>query len=175
MLDINIEDDTLYIKSINKNSIGNIYSIYRNTYDFSFATGIFDLINYDQFSHQLSKFITRQEAFFLDICFKASGEAIGFVKGSIIQDEKIGWINSLAINKLYQRNGYGQKVMELLEKYLEQHFNITRNYLSVHKNNSAGIKFWSTCGYEECFNLSDICPDKSNQLIRFMYKDCSLI
>lgn len=171
MLNINIVDDTLHIKNINKQSISNIYSIYRDTYDFKYATGIFSFIDYNQFSQKIAQFITRKNVFFLDICLASTGEVVGFVKGLIIKNEKIVWINSLAINKQFQKKGYGKKVIELLEKHLKEQFGIEKNYLSVYKKNIVGIKFWNKCGYTECHQISKLCSNQSNGLVTFMYKE----
>ncbi|QNU65581.1 GNAT family N-acetyltransferase [Ruminiclostridium herbifermentans] len=171
MLNINITNDTFNIRNINKESISNIYSIYKNTYDYSYATGIFNTIDYKQFSHQISQFITRQNVFFLDIYLVPSREVIGFIKGIIIKNEKIIWINSLAINKPYQRKGHGVQVMNLLENFLMQQFGMEKSYISVYKKNITGIRFWKKCGYKECNQLSELCSDSSSKLVTFMYKD----
>ncbi|MHB8063345.1 MAG: GNAT family N-acetyltransferase [Ruminiclostridium sp.] len=170
MLDIYIINDVFMIKNIDKKSIKNIYSIYENTCDFRYATGIFYLIDYNQFSQQISQFISRQNVFFLDICLVPSGELIGFVKGLVIDKDKIVWINSLVINKPYQSNGYGKRVMELLEYYLKQNYEVEKIYLSVYKTNIAGINFWKKCGYGKCDSLYQKCSAKSNELVRFMWK-----
>lgn len=169
MLNINIVDDFFLIKNINKDSIKNIYSIYKNTCDFKYATGVFHSIEYNQFSQQISQFITKRNVFFLDICLVSSGELIGLVKG-LIEKEKIVWINSLVINKQYQAKGYGKRVMGLLEDYLITKCNVEKIFLSVDKNNSAGINFWVKCGYIECDYLSEMSSVKSNELVQFMWK-----
>lgn len=171
MLNINISNDTFLIKCISKESISNIYSIYRNSYDFSYATGVFNKIDYKQFSKQISQFITRQNVFFVDIQLVSSKEVIGFIKGLIIRNEEIVWINSLAINKPFQKKGYGLEVMKLLENYLKQHFGMKNSYLSVYKRNIVGINFWNKCGYEECNQLTEICSKSSNKLVKFMCKE----
>jgi ribosomal protein S18 acetylase RimI-like enzyme len=170
MLDINIINDAFLIKNINKDSIKNIYSIYKNTCDFKYATGIFYSIEYNQFSQQISQFISRQNVFFLDICLVPSEELIGLVKGLIIDKDKIVWINSLVINKIYQSNGYGKRVMELLEYYLKKNCDVEKIYLSVYKTNIAGINFWSKCGYSNCDYLYEKSSAKSTELVRFMWK-----
>jgi ribosomal protein S18 acetylase RimI-like enzyme len=170
MLDINIIDDAFHIKNITKDSIKNIYSIHKNTYDFKYATGVFYSIDYNQFSQQTSQFISRQNVFFLDICLVSSEEIIGLVKGLLISKEKIVWINSLVINKPYQGNGYGKKVMELLENYLKQKCDVEKIFLSVYKTNSCGINFWSKCNFERCYFLSKSRLHKSNELVEFMWK-----
>lgn len=170
MLDINIIDDCLHMKNINKDSIKNIYLIYKNSFDFKYATGVFNSIEYNQFSQQISQFITRKNVFFLDIYSVSTGDIIGFVKGLVVNKDKIVWINSLIINKQYQKKGYGKRVMELLEDYLKQNCNIEKSYLSVYKTNVAGIKFWYKCGYSNCEYLSELTSRKSNNSIQFMWK-----
>jgi ribosomal protein S18 acetylase RimI-like enzyme len=170
MLDIHITDDTFSIKNISKDSIGNITSIYKNTYDFKFATGIFHPVSNSRFSREISEFIKRENVFFLDICLIPSMEVIGIVKGLVVSTDKIAWINSLVIGKPYQKNGYGRKVMKLLEQYLKLVFKMDKVYLSVHKVNEGGINFWQKCGYEKCDYLSEIYSDKTNEFVYFMWK-----
>ncbi len=170
MLDINIIDDYFVIKNINRDSIKNIYSIYKNTCDFKYATGFFYSVEYNQFSQHITQFITRKNVFFCDIYLVSTGETIGLVKGLVVDKDKIVWINSLIINKQYQKKGYGKRVMELLEDYLKQKCNIEKNYLSVYKTNVAGINFWYKCGYSNCDYLSKMASEKSNNSIQFMWK-----
>ena len=170
MLNINIDDGVVLIKNINKDSIKNIYSIYKNTGDFKYATGIFNSIDYDQFSHQISQFILRPNTFFLDICLAPSGELIGLVKGSLIEKYKILWINALGINTPHQSIGYGKKVIGLLEDYFKQECNVENIYLSVSKTNNSGINFWSICGYIKCDYLFNRSPNKTNEHVQFMWK-----
>jgi ribosomal protein S18 acetylase RimI-like enzyme len=170
MLDINIANNTFLVKNINKDSIGNIYSIYENTCDFKYATGIFYSIRYSQFSQDISQFITRPNVFFLDICLIPTKEVIGIIKGLVVYTDKIVWINSLVINKPYQKHGYGKKVMELLENYLKVMFDMEKVYLSVYKNNEDGIIFWEKCGYTKCEYLSEIYLDRTNEKVHFMRK-----
>lgn len=169
MLNINIIDDTLLIKNINKGSINNIYSIYRNTGEFKYATGVFNSIDYDQFSNQISQFILRQNVFFLDIFLFSSGEPIGLVKGSINKD-KIVWINSLVINTPYQSSGYGKLVIKLLEEYFKQRYDIEKFCLSVYKSNNLGINFWNKCGYTNYEYSQKSSINKYTEFVQFMWK-----
>lgn len=170
MLNINIIDDTFLIKSITKDSIKNIYSIYKNTGDFKYATGIFYSIEYDQFLHQISQFILRQNVFFLDIYLVSTGELIGLVKGSVLVKDKIVWINSLVINTPYQSSGYGNRVIRLLEDYFKQKSGIEKFYLSVYKSNNSGINFWNKCGFRKCDYLSKSGSGEFNEFVQFMCK-----
>jgi len=170
MLNINIIDDTIFIKNINKDSIKNIYSIYRNTGDFKYATGVFDSIEYKQFSHQISQFLLRPNVFFLDIYLVSTGELIGLVKGVLVGKNKIVWINSLVINTQFQSNGYGKKVIELLENYLKHEYDVEKNYLSVYISNLSGINFWNKCGYVKCDYPSQRDSNKFNDHVQFMWK-----
>ncbi|MDF2987348.1 MAG: acetyltransferase [Eubacterium sp.] len=169
MLNIHIKDDILHIKNIDKNSINNIYSIYSNSDEFKYATGIFHPIGYDQFSYQISQFIQRKNVFFLDICL-LSGETIGLIKGSITNKADIVWINSMVINTPYQSNGYGKRVLALLENYFSSICSIKEIYLSVCRNNISGINFWSKCGYCYCNQISKKDSVKLNEMVQIMYK-----
>lgn len=170
MLDINIVDASLTIKNINKDSIEKIYSVYRNSVDFKYATGIFNTIYYNQFSQQVSQFILRKNVFFMDVFLSISGEHIGLVKGSIIEKDKIAWINSLVISKQHQLNGYGNRVVLLLENYLKNEYDVEIIYLSVYKSNSVGVNFWNKCGYKICDNISNEILTNFNRTVLFMCK-----
>ena len=170
MLNINIIDDTFLIKSINKDSIKDIYSIYKNTGDFKYATGIFYTIEYDQFLHQISQFILRQNVFFLNIYLVSTGELIGLAKGSVIDKDKIVWINSFVINIPYQSIGYGNRVIHLLEDYFKYSYEIEKIYLSVYKSNYSGINFWNKCGFNECDYLSKTGSKQFSEFVQFMFK-----
>lgn len=168
MLNIKISDEKFHIKNIDKSSIRNIYSIYRNSHEFKYATGIFHEINYDQFSAQISQFIQRENVFFLDI-YLDTGEFIGLIKGIVAKKDGIVWINSMIINTPYQGRGFGQRIISLLETYLKR-CGINKVFLSVYKNNIPGISFWKKCSFanyngyykNQCVNI--------NSSVQIMYK-----
>ncbi len=154
MLKINILDEDLRLKSINYGSIKNIYSIYENTDGFKYATGVYSFISYDTFSCQLFKFISQNNVFFLDIFLETKDsfsvdKSIGLVKGSLSVEENILWLNSMAIDLPYQSRGYGKKVINILENYFKNSYNVNTICLSVSKSNNLGMKFWKKCGYTE--------------------------
>ncbi|WP_024831272.1 GNAT family N-acetyltransferase [Ruminiclostridium josui] len=154
MLKIDILCDDLRIKNIKYESIENIYSIYKNTDSFKYATGVNNFISFDVFSSQLFKFISQNNVFFLDIFLEkkdslCSSKSIGLVKGALNVEENILWINSIAIDLPYQSKGYGKKVVSTLENYFKNSYNVNTICLSVSKNNMSGVKFWEKCGYSE--------------------------
>ncbi len=154
MLKIDILFDDLHLKNISYGSIKNIYSIYENTDGFKYATGVYSFISYDVFSSQLFKFISQNNVFFLDIFLEKKDsfiidKSIGLVKGSLSLEENILWINSIAIDLPYQSKGYGKKVINILENYFRNSYNVNTVCLSVSKNNIRGLKFWEKCGYTE--------------------------
>ncbi len=168
MLNIKICDEKFYIKNIDKSSIRNIYSLYRNSREFKYATGIFHDIIYEQFSVQISQFIQRENAFFLDIHLK-TGEFVGLIKGIVAKKDNIVWINSMIINTPYQGKGFGQRIVFLLENYLKE-CGITIIFLSVYKNNIPGIGFWKKCSFS---NFSGYYKNQSinvNSSVQIMYK-----
>ncbi len=170
MLSIEIIDEDLILKNINKDSIQNIYSIFKNSCDFKYATGVFHPMGYQLFSKQISQFITRKNVFYLDICSASTGEKVGLVKGLVVDKNKIAWINSLIIGKPYQNKGFGTKAIWLLEDFLVRNFNIDKIYLSVYKTNTVGINFWTKCGYSEYDYPSHRSSEAYNELVKFMGK-----
>ncbi len=154
MLKIDILDDDLRLKNISYGSIKNIYSIYENTDVFKYATGVFSCISYDTFSSQLFKFISQNNVFFLDIFLETKDsfiidKSIGLIKGSLSVEENILWLNSIAIDLPYQSRGYGKKVINIIENYFKNLYNVNTVCLSVSKSNLIGINFWKKCGYAE--------------------------
>lgn len=169
MLNICIMDENLYIKSIDKTSIMQIYSIYRNSNDFKYATGFFYPIEYTQFSKNISQFIKRENVFFLDIHLN-TGETIGMIKGSVLDKENIVWINSLIIDTPYQSKGFGKKVLKLLEDYFKEKCCSKRIYISVFRNNVSGINFWIKCGFKECNDIPFKEKVRLKDTVKIMYK-----
>jgi len=169
MLNICIKDEFLYIKSIDKTSIGQIYSIYRNADHFKYATGIYYPIGYTQFSDNLYQFIKRENVFFLDINMY-SGEIIGMIKGMMVEKDNLVWINSLVIDIPYQSKGFGKMSVNLLENYFTQKYHLKRIYLSVSKNNVSGINFWLKCGFKECSNLPEMETVRLGENVKIMCK-----
>jgi len=169
MLNIHIKDDFFNITNIDKTSIPKIYSIYRNSDDFKYATGFFQSVEYEKFAYNISQFIQRDNIFFLDVRLN-SGEIIGLIKGALIDKANLAWINSLIIDTPYQRKGYGIRVVELLQEYLKQICLTKAIYLSVYKNNMSGINFWTKCGFYDCKGLPNKDDINFNQTVQIMCK-----
>jgi len=169
MLNIHVNDDCLFVKSIDRTSIKKIYSIYTNSNDFKYATGIFQPIGYEQFANNISQFIQRENVFFLHVRLH-SGETIGLVKGIVTENDNIVWINSMVIDTPYQGRGYGQRVIGLLEDYFRYDSMARRIYLSVFKPNTVGVKFWKKCGFNDCDQFPERKTVKYNDTVQIMYK-----
>jgi ribosomal protein S18 acetylase RimI-like enzyme len=150
MLNINIVDDNLRIKNIDNESMKSIYPIFINTGDFKYATGISNFISFDLFSRQIIQFLSEEDAFFLNIYSSPKNEHIGLVKGKLIRDENILWLNLLAIVTHCQSKGYGSRVIFLLENHFRERYGIEKMCLSASKDNFTGINFWKRCGFIEC-------------------------
>lgn len=172
MLNIDIMDDTFHIKSINNDSMKGIYSIYANAGDFKYATGVFNSIEYEPFFYQISQFIQRSNVFFLDVCFIPTEEIMGLIKGSILEKDKIAWINSIVINKRYQSKGYGKRVLGLLENHLKNDYDVKNIYISVSQSNMSGLKFWKNCGYRKCDHLA---KKNSNRIYEYVHFMCKML
>lgn len=149
MLSINILDEKLVIKSIDKNSIKDVYNIYNNVNDFKYATGLYKRIDYTQFSNQLAQFILKENSFFLTL-YTYDNQLVGFIKGSIIKKNKMCWVNSLVIDTAFQRKGMGKRAILSLHQFFKYNMDVDKLYLSVATSNIAGLSFWTKCGFVKC-------------------------
>lgn len=164
-------DDTLLIRKINSENIKKIFTIYNNTSEFKYATGFFsNPLDFGLFSQQINNFLLIDNVFFLNICLLKSGDSIGLIKGSVIEEKQILWINSLAIDTPYQANGYGKRAFILIESFFKERCKTKKIFLSVYKENYTGIKFWHKCGFKLCDYTSQYDSEKINEHIQIMCK-----
>lgn len=164
MLSINILDEKLVIKSIDKNSIRDVYNIYNNVNDFKYATGLNKRIDYPQFSKQLAQFILKDNSFFLTLN-TYENQLIGFIKGSIIKNNKVCWVNSLVIDTSFQRRGFGKRAIMSLHQFFKYNMHIEKLYLSVATSNIAGLSFWTKCGFVKCDEIYKNTLNINNQVL----------
>lgn len=170
-MDIQIMSDKLIIKNIDSTSLRNLYSIYKNTSEFKYATGLFDMpIEFIEFSNQVCKFVLKSNNFMLDISLLESGETVGFIKGTVMLLERVIWINAFAIDKPFQGKGYGKGSIFLVEDYFKKHYNSTKIFLSVYKNNRSGMNFWEKCRFKKCDCIPDIKSQKLDRHVQIMWK-----
>lgn len=170
MYDINFFNGSFIVKTADKDSIYKFYDIYKNTEVFKYATGILqNPLEFKAYVNEIKRFLFKENSFLLEIELNGSGESLGMIKGFIVENEKIAWVNSFAINTPFQSRGYGRMVIDSVQNHFKQKYLINRIYLSVSTNNIAGINFWKKCGYTNC----EYIPKTNLQLdthVRIMWK-----
>lgn len=141
MIDIKIHQEGLLFENISFESLPTILEAYSKVNDFDYATGFtFDkspadlLLNYKELIEDKNSFysLIRQD----------SSSLVGFVKGKLLKDKGLLWINSFGIIPWHRRKKYGSKIVTMLITYLKQNYEIKDVYLSVKAGNTVAIKFW---------------------------------
>lgn len=80
-------------------------------------------------------------------------ERIAYVKGFYPLDNRSLWIQILAVNTPFLRQGYGQLIMKELVQHFVKENSITHIYLTCHKQNIPGIDFWESLGFQKIYNI----------------------
>ena len=79
---------------------------------------------------------------------------LGILKGKVIAsvmggyEGHRGWINYLAVDPAYRRNGYGRQIMEEVERRIHAK-GCPKINLQVRASNDAVIRFYRSLGYED--------------------------
>jgi len=79
---------------------------------------------------------------------------VGILKGKVIAsvmggyEGHRGWINYLAVDPGYRRNGYGRHMMQEVEKRIRAR-GCPKINLQVRASNEAGIQFYRSLGYTD--------------------------
>jgi ribosomal protein S18 acetylase RimI-like enzyme len=91
---------------------------------------------------------------------KEDDKVIGVVEGAF--DGRRGYVHHLAIDPVYQKKGYGKKLMNnLMERFREK--KIHKIHLFVEKSNKNAINFYKHLGWElrKYLAIMSIVPDES--------------
>lgn len=80
-------------------------------------------------------------------------QLVGYVKGYYPLNNHTLWIQILAVNSPYVRQGYGRlMITELIQHFIEQS-SINNIYLTCHNHNISGIHFWESLGFTRIYNI----------------------
>jgi RimJ/RimL family protein N-acetyltransferase len=144
---VNIHEEDISIRNINKEDIEYISKLYSNYNKYIYALGlniknsiieIQDSINFSKYDGKSTICI---------ILYK--NKKIGIIKLNMVNNKKYNmWINYILIDEVNQRKKIGSKVIDLIEEYFLQNFSISKIYISVVKSNIPGYKFWVYKNYE---------------------------
>ena len=167
MLSINTHNNTVFFRDIKTEHLPRILDWYNKIDDFKFATGIDAPISMGILMGKLAEVRISSEEFFVGIHLRQS-EMIGVLKGRVQNRiRSTAWINSIVIDPLYQKKGYGSSAIELLLWYLSTQKGTQTVLLSVIEENTAGVEFWSKNGFQKIRRIENhiILQDKGQNVI----------
>lgn len=169
MIDIEINDDIICFENIKKDDYSMVLEWYNDIDEYKFATGIDVPIKIEKLHKKFREVLISELEFFVGIYMKDSKKCIGVVRGGVntkFQDSL--WINSIIIDKAYQRKGYGSRTIKLIIEFFEVHYNILNAYISVVDKNIKAKCFWENMNFimfREMNNHLIIDNEKQNVLI----------
>ncbi|WP_160317279.1 GNAT family N-acetyltransferase [Oxobacter pfennigii] len=147
MLSLFIKDGNLTIKDIEKKQLSVIAQwLNGSNIQYKYSMGINKPITLEEVNENYLETLINAHEFFLSI--NINEQFIGFVKGRIdYRDEGEVWIMSLLIDRPYQNNGLGKKILDLLTKEFNDKLDI-KNFYACIVNDSIHVKyFWEKNGF----------------------------
>lgn len=133
---INRED--IILKPIDKDNLYLLKYWYAQINSFGFATG----------GKSVEEVLpTDKNSFIWGIFIKAENRCIGAIIGDCRQVKvPVLWIKTFLIDTAWQRKKYGTHSFSILCNHATQQLGIKRVYVSVSKENIAGVAFWRKMG-----------------------------
>lgn len=176
MYSLSISNYTLYFQDVEVVQLPKLLGWYLEFKDFKFAKGIDEYISIEVLENMLKKSMDSARSFFVGIYLKDSKEMIGMLKGQFSEKGDRVWINSIIIDKFYQRKGYASEAIELLLQQIRQNGNTKALYLAVSENNKIGRGFWGKLSFNEIKRVRGCNTFNSvNQNMIIMYKQINII
>lgn len=172
MYALNIHNDVIYFKDIKLEHLPNILQWYNKVNDYKFATGIDAPITLEILTKKYAEVAICSNEFFVGIYTKNEGKMIGILKGSLkYKNRDAIWINSIVIDTLFQKKGYGSEALNLLTNYLKTNNKIKSIYLAVIESNLQGRAFWNKHDFRELRRIENHMKLQNEQHnIIIMYK-----
>lgn len=152
MLTINLNNENLFFKDINKDDLQEVLKLYNQNEINIYATGIDRPMSYEDICQKYLEVLVNSHEFFAGIficnedCTK--NQMIGVIKGRIDYDNnEEAWISSLLIDSSYQKNGIGTKSVSAILKMLKDTYDIKTVMIGTLSGNHIGREFWSKIGF----------------------------
>jgi RimJ/RimL family protein N-acetyltransferase len=150
MMPIDTYDDTLCIKTIEKEDFTMLLEWYNQIDKYKYATGLDSPISLEQLNEKYLETLVNTQEFYLIIYLKGENIKIGNIKGHMGYNKPNQcWITSMLIDENYQSRGLGTKAINLLFDYLKNRLSINDFYASVMEENKMGVHFWLKNGFKK--------------------------
>jgi len=170
MLTINLNDENLFFKDVNKEDLTNVLKLYNQNEINMYATGIDRPMSYEDINQKYLEVLVNSHEFFAGIFSdhdsRADSRMIGVIKGRIDYDNnEEAWISSILIDSHFQNNGIGTKAVSSILKMLKDTYDIKTVMIGILSGNHIGRAFWSKIGFnymrtiEQYFKLNNKTED----------------
>lgn len=147
MFSVNIQNNIVALKDIQKEQLGSVLNWYNMTEDFKFATGVEEQVSLEDLEYKFLRKSSSDLEFFLGIRSLFEDKIVGIITGKIAGSAL--WINIVAIGREFQGKGYGSISVDLLLKFMTTSINVKNAYLAVADKNVKGRSFWLQNGFND--------------------------
>ncbi|MCQ4921538.1 GNAT family N-acetyltransferase [Tissierella carlieri] len=137
---IKIEDFNIY-------GFDSVYSVYKSNEDF-LSLGPESHASREMILSDI-EYSERNGGCYCTIC--CDNKVIGiidFIPDMYEKQRGTAYINLIMVKKEYRNKNIGKKVIRIIEEWLNKEHKITSVFISVQENNTKGIEFWFSLGYE---------------------------
>ncbi len=154
MLELNITDGAICLKTLDRTTLSDVAGFYGCTGDYQYATGMDSPVSFEDLAVKLAKLEADKKEFIAGI-YLVDGNGTEGVRSvragavSGIVTDNIVWIKLLAVLSEYRSSGIGTRTVALLLRYCRICFGASEAYLSVLKMNEGGVRFWYKQGFAE--------------------------
>jgi ribosomal-protein-alanine N-acetyltransferase len=93
------------------------------------------------------------------------GRVVGFVVGDLRRPENLGWIASIGVHPVHQRQGIGRRLLEACEEAL----GVRHIRLTLRPSNTTAYRLYLDCGYRDIDRLERYYRDGEGAIV--MEKD----
>ncbi|HBM75708.1 MAG TPA: hypothetical protein DD429_09180 [Clostridiaceae bacterium] len=153
MLSLYIKDKSLIIKDVDKGQIAQIAEWFngREKEHYRYAMGMDGPVKYEDLHEKYLESLVSVSEFFLSV--NLDDVLVGFVKGRLdYRNEGEIWIMAILIDKKFQNQGIGKRIIKLIMRESAERFGIKTFYAGIVEDNKQGMAFWKSlkfCEYRQ--------------------------
>ncbi len=145
---VNTNGSMLSLKTIEKGMIATVAEVYNSSPDSVYATGISLPVTNKTIIYKYLEAASSSNEIFTAVCVNNPYKVAGVIRAGLRpENECTLWINSIVILPCYRRKGYGSTALRQLTGRILKDRDISRAYVSVLEENTAGKQFWLYNGF----------------------------
>ncbi|SHJ31077.1 Acetyltransferase (GNAT) family protein [Clostridium amylolyticum] len=139
--------ENIKIEDFNVHGFDKVYSVYKRSEDF-LSLGPEPYASREMVLSDI-EYSKRNGGCYCTIC--CDNGVIGiidFIPDMYEKQRGDAYINLIMIKEEYRNKNIGKTVIKIIEEWLNKEYRITNVFISVQENNTKGISFWVSLGYE---------------------------